>query len=42
MDFIKPDISFRYDPELFRLKVPASAVKISEDAIVRSLESWIN
>ncbi len=42
INFIRPDTSFVYDPELFRLKVPETAVKISEDAIVRSLESWIN
>ena len=41
-DFIKPDVSPGLAPEYFTLKIPANAVRISEDAVMRSLKTWIN
>ena len=42
ISFIKPDISYIPATDDFNLKIPANAVRISEDAVVRSLETWIN
>lgn len=42
ISFIKPDTSYNFTRDSFPLKIPANAVKISEEALMRSFETWIN